>query len=421
MLGHASSTTIAASPKSPSMLYNFRHAAFLSSLVILGASSFQATGAPNELAYGKLSGYPAGPAMHHDYGASLRVGGFSGKRLEKIGGVKTTVRSAEKIQIIPRELRSEWPIEFDPNELLKNNPIMSLTLIKNGAIVYEKFQYDTGSSSTFNSESMAKTLTALVIGVLLDEGKIKSLSDRLDSYVPEFKDGWFGSNTIRDLLQMQCGLSGASAGATGGFYANIKYGPTAAAGPNARNLYEYMQTLPMTSQPGTAWAYDPVCSDALSMVITKVTGQLLATVFEEKIWKNIGSEHNAYWAKATNTEITSGANQFWAKSGDWAKIALLLVNRGEFKGVQIVPQAYVDSLISDYVRRPNTRFGAYGYQTWKQTNEPGASAAGFLGQKIWFDPESKSAMIVFAVDENEKDSQPFWRWFRTQNFSQQSK
>ena len=220
---------------------------------------------------------------------------------------------------------------------------------------------------------------------------------------------------------MQCGLSGASAGATGGFYANIKYGPTAAAGPNARNLYEYMQTLPMTSQPGTAWAYDPVCSDALSMVITKVTGQLLATVFEEKIWKNIGSEHNAYWAKATNTEITSGANQFWAKSGDWAKIALLLVNRGEFKGVQVVPQAYIDSLISDYVRRPNTRFGAYGYQTWKQTNEPGASAAGFLGQRIWFDPESKSAMIVFAVDENEKDSQPFWRWFRTQNFSQQSK
>ena len=205
------------------MLYNFRQATFLSSLVILGATSLHATAAPNELAYGKLSGYPAGPEMHHDYGMSRRVGGFSGKRLEKTGNVKTSVLPAQEIQRIPRELRSEWTREFDPEELLRNNPIMSLTLIKNGVIIFEKFQYDTGPSSTFNSESIAKTLTALVIGVLLDEGKIKSLSDPLHVYIPEFKDGWFGNNTIRDLLQMRCGLSGASAGATGGFYANIKY------------------------------------------------------------------------------------------------------------------------------------------------------------------------------------------------------
>jgi len=417
MRSHASSTTIAASPESLSMLYNFRHAAFLSSLVILGATSLHATAAPNELAYGKLTGYPAGPEMHHDYGMSRRVGGFSGKRLEKTGNVKTTVLPAQEIQRIPRELRSEWTREFDPEELLRNNPIMSLTLIKNGAIVFEKFQYDTGPSSTFNSESIAKTLTALVIGVLLDEGKIKSLSDPLHVYIPEFKDGWFGNNTIRDLLQMRCGLSGASAGATGGFYANIKYGPTAASGPNARNLYEYIQTLPMSSQPGTTFAYDPVCSDALSMVVSKVTGKLLAEVFQEKIWQKIGSENQSFWAKAGNTNITSGANQFWAKQRDWAKIALLLVNYGEFNGEQVVSVNYMNLLMGDIASVPKTRYGAYGYQTWIQSNDSGGGTAlGFLGQRIHFDPASKSAMVVFAVDEHDQASWRFWKWFRTSNF-----
>ena len=77
------------------MYYNFRHSAFLISLTIFGVTSLHALAAPNELAYGKLTGYPAGPEMHHDYGMSRRVGGFSGKRLEKNGNVKTAVLQAQ--------------------------------------------------------------------------------------------------------------------------------------------------------------------------------------------------------------------------------------------------------------------------------------------------------------------------------------
>jgi CubicO group peptidase (beta-lactamase class C family) len=383
----------------------------VSMAVFLMLSTKMAVAAPDEFKYGKLLGYPAGDEMANDYIIRFRVGGFSGKQLVKRGTTKTTIKPSEAPQKVTSAIRNDWPSEFNPEQLLNNSPMMALILIQGNNIVYESYQYGTSASSTFNSESMAKTLTALVIGVLLDEGLIKSLDNPISEYVPEFIDVWFGKNTIKNLLQMQCGLDGASAGATGARYANIKFGPTASLGAPALNLYEYIKKLPMTSQPGTQWVYDPVCSDALSMVVTKVTGKLLAEVFQEKIWGKLETEHPAYWAKATATEITSGANQFWAKPHDYAKIAILLANQGSFNGKQIISTKYMNALTNDYVRQPNTRYGAYTYQTWKHTSESGASANGYLGQRIIFDTVTKNIFISFSVDDHDKASQPFWKWF----------
>lgn len=209
---------------------------------------------------------------------------------------------------------------------------------------------------------------------------------------------------------MRCGLSDSSAGPTGGRYANIKYGPTGSQGPEARNLCEYIQTAPTGLFQGFNYVYDPRCSDALSMIVSKATGKLLAEVFEEKIWRKIGSEQPSYWAKASNTNITSGANQFWAKPSDWTKIALLLVNRGKINGKQIISEAYMNAMTKDVVTRNSS--GSYGYQTFTSRYDSSAWANGYLGQRIYFDSQTKSVMIVFALDEHDANSVPFWNAFR---------
>jgi len=378
----------------------------LVALVMVASNAFSA---PDEYKYGKGMNYPSGDTMGGDYITHNRVGGFSGKKIEKPGTEKTKINSADTPYEIRRRVRAEWPAELNPDDLIQSNPIMALILIKDDTVIFEKYQYETGPESIFNSESMAKTLTALVIGVLLDEGKISSLNDSVDSYIPEFKNIKFGKNTIKNLLQMRCGLSDISAGPTGGRYANIKYGPTGARGPEARNLYEYIQAAPTGVFQGYQYAYDPRCSDALSMLVSSITGKLLAEVFEEKIWRRIGSAHPSYWAKATNTNITSGANQFWAKPVDWIKIASLLVNKGKFNGQQIISESYVTSLTKDVVNRNSS--GSYGYQTFTSRFDTSAWANGYLGQKIYFDSSTKSAMITFGVEEHDINSVPFWNIF----------
>lgn len=366
--------------------------------------------APDEESYGKLKGYPPGFSMGSDYSKHFRVGGFSGKQLEKPGTEKTKIQASDKPIQVERENKIKWTSDINPDELIASNPIMALILIKDNKIVFESFQYDTGLNSTFNSESIAKTLTALVIGTLLDEGKIRSLGDRVDFYIPEFKEIPFGKNSIKNLLQMRCGLTDISAGPTGGRYANIKYGPTGGRGPAALNLYDYMQTTTTSMFIGFQYAYDPRCTDVLSMIISKVTGKLLAEVFEERIWNKIGAEYPAYWAKATNTDITSGANQFWAKPSDWAKVANLMVNKGSYNGQQIISEAYVSAMTKDVVSRESS--GSYGYQTFTSRFDTSAWANGYLGQRIYFDSTKKSAMIVFAVDEHESKTHSFWNKFR---------
>lgn len=380
----------------------------LSVLCLAALIGSNAQPAPSEEKYGKGYDYPAGWTMGQDYITMNRVGGFSGKRIEKRGTEKTLISPSENPISVEKQLTDQWNGRFNPNKLLETNPIMSLILIKDNKIIYESYQYETSSESTFNSESMAKTLTSLTIGVLLGEGKINNLDDSLSKYVPEFIGTKFGDNSIKQLLQMKCGLKDPTVGKNGAPYANKKYGTTGAEGPDAVNLYDYFKSVPTTFFK--TYQYDSRCTDALSMVITKITGKLLAEVFEEKIWRNIGSEKPAYWAKATKTDITSGANQFWASPADWSKIAILLANKGKINDLQVIPEAYMNAMIEDTVSRSGG--GSYGYQVFLTSSGGAVWANGYLGQKIYFDNTTKSAMLTFSVDEHNGDVLDFWEWFR---------
>src|SRR5262245_21349932 len=54
---------------------------------------------------------------------------------------------------------------------------------------------------------MAKTITAMLIGIAVSEGKIKSIDDLTLAYVPELTNTEYGKTSIRDLLHMSSGVS----------------------------------------------------------------------------------------------------------------------------------------------------------------------------------------------------------------------
>ena len=86
----------------------------------------------------------------------------------------------------------------------------AVVVVRHGRIVWERYWGGWDKDSTDNSWSMAKSVTSALVGIAIDEGKIKSLDQAATDFIPE----WRGSNrekiTVGDLLSMSSGLGSSS-------------------------------------------------------------------------------------------------------------------------------------------------------------------------------------------------------------------
>jgi CubicO group peptidase (beta-lactamase class C family) len=212
-------------------------------------------------------------------------------------------------------------ISFD--EFLAATQTNAFLVIRGGKITYEKYLNGKTESTVLPSYSVAKTMTSLVIGQLIDEGKIKE-SDSFVSILPEFKAGTsFDKVTIKQLLDMTSGI---------GVSDNYPNGPS---GWGVAIAQMYASTdmnffvkhnRKMREEPGTYAEYRSVNTGLLGLIIQKVTGHKLADEYSERIWKKIGAEHNATW----NVDKVGGHEKafccFNATARDYARVGQALMS-----------------------------------------------------------------------------------------------
>ena len=89
--------------------------------------------------------------------------------------------------------------------LLEEINTVAVAVIQNDSLLYEKYWEGYTDSSYSGSFSMAKSITSLLIGAAIREGKIKSINDAVGDYLPEFKEKSKSSLRIVDLLTMSSG------------------------------------------------------------------------------------------------------------------------------------------------------------------------------------------------------------------------
>lgn len=195
-------------------------------------------------------------------------------------------------------------------------------VIRNGKITYEKYWNGKTLSTVLPSYSVAKTMTSLVIGQLIDEGTIKE-SDTFVSVLPQFKAGTsFDKVTIKDLLDMNSGI---------GVSDNYPTGPSgwgvAIAQMYASTDIDWfvMHNRKMREEPGTYPEYRSVNTQLLGLIIQKITGQRLADAFSERVWQKVGADFNATW----NVDRVGGHEKafccFNATARDYARVGLALM------------------------------------------------------------------------------------------------
>jgi len=274
----------------------------------------------------------------------------------------------------------------DFETFLKETNTNAFLIIRNGKITYEQYWNGKTQSTVLPSYSVAKTMTSLLIGQLIDEGKIKE-SDTFVSILPEFKaKSSFDKVTVRDLLDMNSGI---------GVSDNYPTGPSGW-GVAIAQMYAttdmnwfLMHNRKMKEEPGTFPEYRSVNTQMLGMIIQKVTGRSLAEEFTDRVWQKVGADYDATW----NVDSTAGHEKafccFNATARDYARVGQALMS-GEPK---IASTAWKARLSLPVV---TLDYGwGYGAQMWHPY--PGVNLMlGLHGQYIYQDALHDTVIVKLS-------------------------
>ncbi|RYY56256.1 MAG: class C beta-lactamase-related serine hydrolase [Chitinophagaceae bacterium] len=272
--------------------------------------------------------------------------------------------------------------------LLAGLNTVAVLVIRDGKIVFEKYDDGYSDSSLSNSFSMAKSITSLLVGAAIREGLIRSVNDRVGNYLPEFSTGLAAGLKIRDLLTMSSGSNWDES------YANpLSVTTEAYYGSDLRST---ATSVSIKKTPGTYFSYKSGDTELLGLIVEKATGRSLANYAAEKLWRPIGAEHPALWS----TDRAGGSAKayccFNTNARDFARIGQLMLDSGKWKGTPIIDSNYFSEsvspcLVPDESGQPTTY---YGYQWWIRPAYPGVFyARGILGQYIIMIPSRKMVMV----------------------------
>jgi CubicO group peptidase (beta-lactamase class C family) len=273
-------------------------------------------------------------------------------------------------------------------QLLETYKSVGVVVIKNDSLLYEKYWDGYSDSSFSGSFSMAKSITSLLIGAAIKDGKIQSVDELVSNYIPEFKEGMGATMKIKDLLTMSSGSNWDEA------YNNpLSVTTEAYYGSSVANL---VKKVKIEKTPGTYHTYKSGDTELLGLILEKATGKSLAKYASEKLWQPIGADHAALWSTDKKNGTVKAYCCFNTNARDFARIGQLMLDSGKWKGNAIIDSSYYVQSISpcNILDEAGKACNNYGYQWWLAPNFGNVFyARGILGQYIIIIP-SKNMVIV---------------------------
>lgn len=275
-------------------------------------------------------------------------------------------------------------ISFD--EFLKETKTNAFIIVRDGKITFEGYYNGKTNKTILPSYSVAKTMTSLLIGQLIDEGKLRE-SDTFVSLLPEFKaNSSFDKVTIKDLLDMNSGI---------GVSDNYPSGP-AGWGVAIAQMYAstdsnwwLMNNRKMREEPGTFAEYRSVNTLMLGLVIQRLTGNDLAMEMTNRIWQPMGADFDATW----NVDKLNGHEKafccFNAIARDYARVGQALMTGNP----KIASSAWLKRLSTPVV----TLDYGWGYSAQMWHPYPGINLMlGLHGQYVYQDPANKTVIVKLS-------------------------
>src|SRR3989449_9184596 len=163
---------------------------------------------PDAEDYGASDGYPTGDRMSF-FRTPFLVGSHS--QLDQVFEGRLVRRAATPSRL--GRAASEPAIQYyyqgaaaDLYRYLSRHPATGLLGARGDTILIERYQYGRNDRHRFTSWSMAKTVTSMLVGIAIAEGRIRSVDDPAAVYVPALAWTEYGRTSLRHFLQMSLGV-----------------------------------------------------------------------------------------------------------------------------------------------------------------------------------------------------------------------
>ena len=282
-----------------------------------------------------------------------------------------------------------------------------LVILHRGRLVYERYNGALEPHRPHACFSITKSYAATLAATLVHE-RVLDETERVARLIPEMAGTAHADATVRELLDMQVGVAQSEVysdqraeiwdyARAGGLRAR----PADYAGPDG--LCDYLVTLRKQGEHGRAFDYKTVNTEVLCWIMQRVTGVPLAELLSQRLWSQLGCEHDAYLLVDRAGTAMGGAG-LCATLRDLARFGELMRCEGAHAGRQLLPAAVVADIRrggdpAKFAMAGYTLLPGYSYRNmwWATHDEHGAfEGRGIHGQRLYVAPTAEMVVARFA-------------------------
>ena len=179
----------------------------------------------------------------------------------------------------------------------------------------------------------------MLVGCAIRDGYIDGVEQDVVDFIPEIKQPEnFEPVKIKHLLEMSSGLNWLE-----NYKRPISVTAKAYYGTNLQNLTLNQEFI---NPPGFAYKYQSGNTQILGILLERAVGENVSSYAGRSLWSKIGAENDALWTLDYNGGIEKVFCCFNSNARDFAKIGLLMLNRGRVGDRVVVEESYVNWLLS---------------------------------------------------------------------------
>lgn len=284
----------------------------------------------------------------------------------------------------------------------------AVVVMANGKLAAERYAPGYDKDTRFISWSMAKTVTGVLIGMLVSDGLLA-----LDAPAPvplwQRPGDPRAEITLRQLLQMRSGLRHTEAGDPP--YESSEVRMLFLDGRD--NMAKWAQEQPLEAEPGKQFEYSSntsvILADIAARALTtsdrpEARRKAVADYLQQRLFGPLGMTSMVPEFDASGTLI--GGSLMHASARDWAKLGEFLRLKGRAPaGEQLVPIRWVEAMVTPSPASPH-----YGFQIWLNRPIPGVPAGehplfpdrapkslfsliGHMGQYVLVSPSQRVTLV----------------------------
>jgi CubicO group peptidase (beta-lactamase class C family) len=275
----------------------------------------------------------------------------------------------------------------------------SLLVVRGGRLVVEEYFGGSSRDDLHTQQSVTKSVTSLLVGIAVDEGRIRSADERVLDFFPEHAD-LRGADprrdalTLEDLLTMRTGLAWSEEPYAGSDLQRLN--------DSRGDWVRFVLDRPMREEPGTRWQYNSGGTIVLAGVLRQAAGGDVADYARRVLFEPLGIRGER-WFRSPYDRLPHTGGGLSLRARDMARLGELVLRGGRAGGRQVVSRTW----LQDSARRaagpigwPRTVY--YGRLWWifppaGRATADVVTASGAGGQWIFVVPPLE-LVVVFTAD-----------------------